>query len=314
MKLKEIKLNETFNGPLLIKFAKKGVTTKGSNYISLTLADSTGEISGNIWSSTSEQEEMFISGALVILTGQISEYNSKKQITIKKIRLATKEDKVDMSQLLQKAPLDANKMLEAIANEIKNFKNEKIKAITFELMKENAEEFKTHAAAKNIHHEYISGLAFHTYSMLQVGKAMCELYPVLNKDLLLAGIIIHDIGKIVEYTKHPKVEKTLDGRLRGHITIVSEMIAFVADKLGLTDSQEKLLLQHMVLSHHGLQENGWGSAVSPLTIEAEILHKIDTIDAEIEMYKKAVAVTDKNKFTSKIWGMDSREFYNHGLE
>lgn len=314
MGIKNYKVGETFTGPLLIKSVKKSKTTAGQNFLAIILSDSTGEISSNIWNSTSEHETSILPGLVLMVSGLISEFKSKKQINIKSFRLSEPEDNVNIDDFLQKAPIDANEMLKKIADEIKELKNENIKAITLTLLKNNADKFKTHPAAKNVHHAYMSGLAYHTYSMLQMGKAICEIYPVLNKDLLLAGIIIHDVGKIKEYTSYPNIETTVDGKLRGHLTMVSEDVAFIAKDLQLEDSQEKLLLQHMVLSHHGTQSLGWGSAVSPQIIEANVLWRIDTIDAEMDMYKGAISEVDLHNFTGRIWGMDNREFYNHGLE
>lgn len=314
MGIKNFKIGETFTGPLLIKNAKKGKTTNGKNFIGLTLSDSTGEVSANIWESNPELESTILPGSILMVSGPITEFKGKKQINMKSFRLSTPEDNVNVADFLQMAPVDANKMLQEIADEIKNFKNENIKVITMTLLKNNADKFKTHTAAKHVHHSYMGGLAYHTYSMLKIGKAICGIYPILNKDLLLAGIIIHDVGKIHEYTSYPNVETTLDGKLRGHLTMVSEEIAFIAASLNLQSSQEKLLLQHMVLSHHGSLALGWGSAVTPQIIEANMLWRIDTIDAEMDMYKSAISETEIHNFTQRIWGMDNREFYNHGLE
>lgn len=313
MGIKDYKLGDPFNGPLLVKNTKKGKTTKGSPFIGLTLSDATGEVLANIWDSTPEIEQIVLPGTIIIVDGKIDEYQSKKQIKMNSYRPANKEDSVNMKDLLQMAPVDPNKMLTEIVDEIKSMKNETIKSIAFEILKNNADKFKTHPAAKNIHHNYYGGLAYHTYPMMKIGKAICELYPILNKDLLLAGIILHDIGKITEYESYTNPEQTLDGKLRGHISIISEEIAQTSKNLNLEETQEKLLLQHMVLSHHGLQSNGWGSAVSPQIIEAQVLFNIDTIDFQLDTYKKAISETEVHKWTAKIWGMDNREFYNHGL-
>lgn len=313
MGIKDVKVGEQFSGALLVKNAKKSKTTASKSFIALTLGDATGDITANIWDSTPEQEQTIIGGTVLIVSGPISEYRGKRQITLKSFRFNTPEDNVNFSLLLQKAPVDSNQMLTEIVNEIKQMKNENIQAITLQVLKQNADKFKTHPAAKNVHHAYMGGLAYHTYNMMKLGKAICDIYPVLNKDLLLAGIILHDIGKITEYTSFTNTEPTLDGKLRGHLTIISEEIATTAKALNLEDTQEKLLLQHMALSHHGSQSLGWGSAVSPQIIEANVLWRIDTIDAELDMYKGAISETDTHKFTAKIWGMDNREFYNHGL-
>lgn len=314
MGIKDYKVGTSFNGPLLIKNAKPGKATNGNPFISLTLCDKTGAISGNIWNSTKEQEQTLLPGSALIVDGTVSEFKGKKQMNFKSFRLSTPEDNINLGELIQKAPVDLNQMLKEIADEIKSMKNETIRAITLEILKNNNDKFKTHPAAKHVHHAYMGGLAYHTYNMLKLGKAICDIYPILNKDLLLAGIILHDIGKITEYTSFTNTEPTLDGKLRGHLTIISEEIATTAKQLNLHETQEKLLLQHMALSHHGTQDLGWGSSVSPQIIEANVLWRIDTIDAEMDMYKAAASETELHNFTARIWGMDNREFYNHGLE
>ena len=108
-------------------------------------------------------------------------------------------------------------------------------------------------------------------------------------------------------------EVTLEGKLKGHISIMNEEIGQTAKELGLDDKDEVLYLQHMVLSHHGLQSHGWGSAVSPQIIEANVLHRIDTMDAEMDAYIKAVGSTKQGEFTERIFGLDNRSFFNHGL-
>lgn len=310
MGIRDYKVGQEFSGSLLVKSASKRKAANGNNYIALNLGDKTGDVQANIWSPTEDQEEIAITGAVLHIEGTINDFRGNKQINIKSFVSA---ENVNIGDLLMSAPINGNEMLTKIVDEIKAMENSTIQTITFELLKKHAEKFKTHPAAERIHHSYVSGLAYHTYSMLLIGKSMCELYPILNKDLLLAGIILHDIGKIKEYTGYMGTSTTLEGKLKGHISIISEEIKMVAEENGLEDDEETLLLQHMVLSHHGIQENGWGSAVSPLTIEANILHRIDTIDAEMDMYKAAIEETDVGDFTQKLWGMDMRAFYNHGM-
>lgn len=310
MKIKNYTVGQEFLGALLVKSANKRKASNGNDYIALSLGDNSGDIQSNVWNPTEEQIALAVTGAVLQIEGTISDFRGTKQINMKSF---TPAENVDITQLLMSAPISGNEMLNKVVDEIKLMKNKTIQTITFELLKKHADKFKTHPAAERVHHSYVSGLAYHTYSMLLIGKTMCELYPILNKDLLLAGIILHDIGKIKEYSGYMGTTVTLEGRLKGHIPIISEEIKMVAKENNLDDTEEALLLQHMVLSHHGLKENGWGSAVSPLIIEANMLHRIDTIDAEMDMYKTAIEETDVGDFTQKIWGMDMRAFYNHGI-
>lgn len=310
MGIKGYKVGQEFSGPLLVKSANKRTAANGNSYIALNLGDKTGDIQSNVWSPSDEQLELAITGAVLQVEGTVGDFRGTKQINMRSFSPA---GDVNIGELLMSAPISGNEMLNKIVEEVKVMNNENIRTIAFEVLKKHADKFKTHPAAERVHHSYVSGLAYHTYSMLLIGKSMCEMYPILNKDLLLAGIILHDIGKIKEYSGYMGTTTTLEGKLKGHISIVAEEIKMIAEENGLGDAEETLLLQHMVLSHHGLKENGWGSTVSPLIIEANMLHRIDTIDAEMDMYKSAIEDVDVGEFTQKIWGMNTRPFYNHGL-
>lgn len=310
MGIKDYTVGQDFSGHLLVKSASKRKAANGNDYIALNLGDKTGDVQSNVWSPTEDQLKLAITGAILQVEGTISDFRGTKQINMKSF---TPAENANISELLMSAPIGGNEMLTKIVDEVKAMKNENIRTIAFEILKKHSDKFKTHPAAERVHHSYVSGLAYHTYSMLLIGKSMCEMYPILNKDLLLAGIILHDVGKIKEYTGYMGTTTTLEGKLKGHISIIAEEIKLVAEENELGNTEEALLLQHMVLSHHGLKENGWGSTVSPLTIEANMLHRIDTIDAEMDMYKAAIGETDVGEFTQKIWGMNSRPFYNHGM-
>ena len=158
-------------------------------------------------------------------------------------------------------------------------------------------------------HRYIGGLATHTCGMLKIGMALCDIYPSINKDYLLAGIILHDLGKIEELSSPVVTEYTTAGKLLGHISIVDARLLDVGKQLKLEDSEELMILRHMVLSHHGKYE--FGSPILPETLEAEILTYIDNIHAKINIINKAFEEIKEGEFTQKIFAMDNRVFYKH---
>lgn len=143
----------------------------------------------------------------------------------------------------------------------------------------------TYPAASKNHHEYASGLAHHIVSMLQIARELSKLYPQINKDLLYAGIILHDLGKLKELSGVVTTTYTLEGKLLGHIPMMVEEIGLMARELQI-EGEEVLILQHLVLSHHGKAE--WGSPTPPLVREAEILHLIDLIDAKMNMLNRSL--------------------------
>ena len=175
-------------------------------------------------------------------------------------------------------------------------KNPQIQRITRHLLKKHQTAFMTYPAATKNHHDYASGLIDHVVSMLKLGKSLCDLYPTLNKDLLYAGIILHDIGKVMELSGPVATTYTIEGNLLGHITIMVNEISKAAEELEI-EGEEVMLLQHMVLSHHGKEE--WGSPKRPMIREAEMLHYIDNIDAKMNMLNRALDKTNPGEFTER---------------
>jgi 3'-5' exoribonuclease len=142
--------------------------------------------------------------------------------------------------------------------------------------------------------------------MLRIANSICDLYPMLNRDLLVAGILVHDMGKMVELTDGLVPEYTMEGKLLGHISIMQAKVAKVAEELEIED-ESVLLLRHMILSHHGEYE--FGSPVLPMIPEAEVLHMIDNLDARMEMMRKAMDSVQEGEFTARIFSLENRMFY-----
>ena len=165
------------------------------------------------------------------------------------------------------------------------------------------------AATKN-HHDYASGLIDHVVSMLKLSSAICDLYPTLNRDLLYSGVILHDIGKVIELSGPVGTMYTVEGNLLGHISIMVNEIGLAATELKI-EGEEVMLLQHLVLSHHGKEE--WGSPKKPMIQEAEMLHYIDNIDAKMNMLKRALDKTQPGEFTERLFPLDNRSFYKPTL-
>lgn len=309
--INDYKINEKFEEFLLVKEAKKGVARNGNPFLNVTLADATGEVTAMVWDATEGHEAIFTNGEVVKVQGVIGEYQGNRQINLQRYRKATENDPIEVSALLKSAPIEGTKSVSEIKSEINQMINPNIQAITLKVLEKFESDFKMYPAAKQVHHDYVYGLAYHTYTMMNIGKSLCVIYPELNKDLLLAGIILHDIGKVVEYDGYVGTDYTLKGKLIGHIPIIFEEIGKIAEEIGLGDTEERVLLQHMVLSHHGKGE--WGSPVTPQVLEAQILHQIDMIDAGVDAYKKGVAETEEGEFTDKVFGLGNRSFYKPNI-
>lgn len=296
---------------LLIKQATKGMTQTGSPFMTLILQDKTGDIEAKLWDAKDEHEQLFQPASIVRVGGDIHEYRGRNQLRIKSIRPAKPDEPIQISDLVPSAQKSKEELYEELSPYIFEIVNPNIQRITRHLLKQHREAFLVYPAATKNHHDYVSGLLDHVVSMLRLGKAIAELYPSLNKDLLYAGIILHDVGKVVELSGPVGTVYTPTGNLLGHITIMVNEIAMAAKELGI-EGEEVVLLQHMVLSHHGKEE--WGSPKRPMLKEAEILHYIDNIDARMNMLDRALSKAEPGEFTERLFPLDNRQFYKPTFE
>lgn len=302
---------EKIDGYLLIKSSTKGVASNGKPFLTLQLGDHTGEMEAKLWDCNPEDETTFVSTVIIHVTGDIQEYRGKQQLKIKSIRPTTLMDHVKLADFLQCAPLDPEEMLSKITQYIFEMKNANIQRITRHLLKKHKDAFIEVPAATKNHHEFVSGLAYHVVSMLDLAKAIAALYPSLDTDLLYSGVILHDLGKVIELSGPVATSYTLEGQLLGHISIMVTEIGLVAKELGI-ESEEVMILQHLVLSHHAKGE--WGSPKAPLIREAEILHMIDNIDAKMNMLDRVLERVNPGEFSEKVFAMDNRSFYKPSFQ
>ena len=209
------------------------------------------------------------------------------------------------------APVDTKIVKDIIEAYLAKLENKAIKEIVDALYKEFENQFYLYPAATKFHHAYIGGLSYHTSTMLRLIDGFVEVYPFLNQDLLIAGIVLHDIYKTKELTNYAGPEYSKEGKLLGHITMCVKGIETVAQKLGHGDSEEALLLQHIVLSHH--YYGNYGSPKKPMLPEALIIHFIDNIDSKITVIEEVLSQTAKGEFTSPIAVADREKYYKSKL-
>ena len=310
-KILEHQVGEPIDLFLLIKQSTKGITQQGSPFMTLILQDKSGDIEAKLWDTGEEQERLFAASTIVRVGGELHEYRGKNQLRIKSIRPAKEDEGVTIADLVPSSVKSKEVLYEELMQYFFEMKNPQIQRITRHLLKKHHTEFLVYPAATRNHHDYVSGLIDHVVSMLQLGKAIADLYPTLNKDLLYAGIILHDIGKVIELSGPIGTQYTIEGNLLGHITIMVNEISKAADELEI-HGEEVMLLQHMVLSHHGKEE--WGSPKRPMLMEAEILHYIDNIDAKMNKLDRAMSKTANGEFTERIFPLDNRSFYKPNIE
>jgi 3'-5' exoribonuclease len=267
----------------------------GGYYALLEFADRTGSIDGISWDSDIVAE--ISAGDFVFVTGSVAEYSGRLQVVISSISKVADDD-VDALDFLPRYAGD----IDAVVNDIRAFKarvkNKALRKLldSFFTDAEFLKMLSLAPAAKKVHHAYLGGLAVHTLSVLRLIDSILSVYDFLNADLLIAGGILHDVGKMYEYTYKKRIDISDQGRLLGHIVIGSEMVAARIATIEDFPADLKMRILHMILSHHGEVE--WGSPKPPLFPEALVLHFVDNIDAKMEMMK---GVVDKNRGGSKQW-------------
>ncbi len=306
--IKELKAgdsNVTIN--CLINRAIVGKTNGANrtNYITLTLQDSSGTLDAKLWSASDEQISTFVAGTVVKVSGDVIRYNLDRQMKIAKIAFIS-NDEAEAVKYVESAPEDAGILVDFIKDYIATIKNENLHKLVSVLFEENEDQLRIYPAASKNHHEYASGLVYHTVTMLKIARSLLDIYPELSGDLLYSGIILHDLGKIIELSGPIVPQYTTEGRLVGHISITNAMIKSKADQLGI-EGEEVYLLQHMILSHHGKQE--FGSPVLPQFREAEIISLIDNIDARMVMMNKALDSVEEGEFTKRVFSLENRSMY-----
>ncbi len=305
-KIKDIQEKDSLKQPFLIKNMIKGVTQKGSQYASITLQDSTGVLEGKMWDLTKDQEELIKVGEIQEVSGEVLRYNNALQVKIQQISPIDSKS-IDFDQFLMASSLSEEELKKEIDSTIQSINNKTYRTILEELFKELGERFYQYPAATKNHHSFLRGLATHVLGMIKIAEQLCILYPQLSRDLLLSGVIVHDLGKTIELSDAFSPEYTLEGKLTGHISIIHGKIMEVSKRCGFEEAEEAILLRHCILSHHGQYE--YGSPVLPQIQEAEVLSFIDNLDARLNTLESALSGVEEGSFTPRIYALEQRSFY-----
>ena len=306
MYLSDIKRDDRFEGYLIVRSAEQRASANGKNYLDMTLADKSGSINAKMWDGTVQPP---LAGSIVKVRATGNEFNGRMQLRVEKIRAAESRDQVDMSALIPCAPRDPNEMLGEVVRAADHIADPDLRRITCELLDRAGDKLLTFPAAKQMHHAERGGLLHHTTTMLRAANAIMSVYPQLNASLLIAGVIVHDLAKIDEMdadTLGLVSDYSVDGKLLGHIVRGVVNIQLAAEKTKANPGKA-LLLQHMVLSHHGIPE--YGSPLAPKFPEAEVLNTIDTLDARLYEMDEALSRAIPGGFSEKVWGLDNRQLY-----
>lgn len=307
--ISELKAGEKAEGFYLVKNFEVKKTTNGKQYVDIELVDRTGEINAKIWEYTEEKEKLVAGNSVVKVRGEVLEWNGSKQLKINKIRAKMPADSVVISELIPSAPIEQGEMMNSVKSYIDKIEDAEIKLLVENIITKYSNRLYYYPAAKKNHHSYRGGLLYHTLRMLQSGEKLGQVYDFLKMDYVYAGVILHDICKILEMDSDEYgivSDYTMEGKLLGHIIQGIKEIEIEGEKIGLS-KEKSTVLQHMVLSHH--YEPEFGSPKKPMTPEAELLHFLDIIDARMFDFEHALEGIEPGQFTDKIWLLDNRNLY-----
>jgi len=313
--INEFQQGKRIEGFYLVKSVDcKTTNSNNKKYLDFTFADRTGEINGKLWEVAPEEETRYSANTVVKVRGTVLSWQSSLQLKIEKIRPTTEEDNLDVSEFVPTAPLPAQEMYNFIMSYVDNMKNDDIRLLVTTMLEEYKDKLMYYPAAKKNHHAVRSGLLYHVSTMLRAAEKLCEVYTSLNKDLLYAGVILHDLAKMEEMASSQLdivSDYTVEGTLLGHIIQGIKNVELVGQRLGI-DKEVVMLLQHMILSHH--YEPEYGSPVKPMIPEGEILHYLDIIDARLFDMTKATKEIEPGSFSDRLWSLENRRIYKPNLK
>ena len=281
IRIKEISEGANVDGLFMVKTMSRAETRTGSPYLMLTVMDATGEMAGRVWENADQMVEACPAGGIVRLVGQAQSFKNILQLKINPLT-AVPAEKVDITEFLPSTPGDINSMTTELRKIAKSVDNPFLRELLFSFFQNRKfmEQFKNSAAAKNMHHAYIGGLLEHTLAVARLADSTCQLYPTIDRSLLISGAMLHDIGKVEEFssTSQP-CDYTDSGRLIGHLVLGVEMIQKRIDSIPHFPNELAVRLKHLVLSHHGRHE--FGSPTVPMMLEAFVLNFLDDLDSKI---------------------------------
>ncbi|HVH71887.1 MAG TPA: OB-fold nucleic acid binding domain-containing protein [Candidatus Dormibacteraeota bacterium] len=273
--------NQVITSSFLVSSKQIKPKKSGEIYLALTLCDRSGQIDAKMWDNVNDAVDKFEQDDFIKVRGLINKYSSRYQLTIHKLR-RMEDSEVEYSDYLPKTAKDVDELWRTLGASVASFSNEHLRLLLEAFMGDPqiAEAYRQAPAAKSLHHAFIGGLLEHVVSLMKLCDTVAPLYPQINRDLLLAGAFLHDIGKIYELNYQRSFSYTTKGQLLGHMIIELEMLH---EKLALVPgfpAELKILLEHLIISHHGKYE--FGSPKLPMFPEALMLHYLDDLDSKME--------------------------------
>ncbi len=283
--------------------------------MNLILGDKSGRVEGRIWDPGDAQiAKEFERGDIVKVRGCVSRFDDRLQMKIDQLR-KTRPGEVEKSDLLPSTSSDVDELWQRLLGFVESFTDPDLKLLLNTLLADSglAKAYREAPAAKQLHHAWLGGLLEHVVSLLGLADRVAPHYPVLHRDLLLTGVVLHDIGKVRELTWEVGFEYSVEGVLLGHIQIGMELVEKTIDSLPAFPPRLKTLVLHLILSHHGKLE--FGSPKLPMIPEALVLNFVDDLDAKMqavasEFEKSAREGKGADELTGRIWALDQRQMLN----
>ncbi len=309
----DAQVDASFTDNFMVKSISLRVDSKGKQYLDIGLGDRSGEISGKKWDVTEDEAAQLgrlREGDLVKVRGLVTEWNGTKQLRIFKIRKADPEaDGLDISDYVKAAPESGAEMFGLIRSKAESVGDPELRAMALCFLDENRERLLYYPGAMRNHHAEMAGLLYHIERMLLMGEKACEVYSFLRRDWVVTGVILHDMEKLNEIESNAygvSPGYSFEGKLLGHIAQGVKAIELMAQKLKISE-EKKIMLEHMILSHH--YEPEFGSPVRPMFAEAEMLHYLDMIDAKLYDFEDSLSLVAPGEFTERVRTLDNRMLY-----
>ena len=306
----DLQPGDEIQGFYVLKTAQTKTSNAGKPFLAGTVSDRSGSIDIKIWDYSGPvgpQDE----GTVIKLRGSVSEYRGALQLIISQIRPAREDDSYDIGELVPTAGMDADAAWDELLALVDGIQDLDYRDLCRTVLNKNGDRFRSIPGGKSVHHSFLNGLLMHTLYMARIADYLAGLYSeVVDRDLLLAGTILHDVAKCQEFLTSPLglvTEYSVSGELLGHLVMGAQAVAAAAGELGVPE-EKSMLLQHMILSHHGEPE--FGAAVRPKCAEAELLSFIDLIDSRMEIYRENLEETVTGQFSKRIFALD-KKIYRH---
>ncbi len=310
VRIGDLRLGDAFEGYYVLKAAQQKTSQNGKPFLNATLSDASGAMDAKVWDYPGPLGAQD-AGSVVRVRGTVGEFRGALQLTIERIRLADEHDEYDPADLVPVAPIDADAAMGELDALLASMEDADYRAVAQALLEKHEAELRRIPAAKSVHHGFLGGLLMHTLNMLRAADFLARLYaPAVDRSLLLAGTFLHDLGKTREFSVSPLgivTDYSAEGHLLGHLVLGAQEAAETARALGVPE-EKSMLLQHLILSHHGDPE--FGAAVLPQCAEGELLALIDRMDSRMEIYREALDELRPGEFSQRIFALE-RRVYKH---